>query len=1132
MKQAKLILLASAIAALAACGGSSGSGKTPPADNGTQPTPPPVHSGQAPTVDPDQINYNDIPVHDPSVIRTDDGIFHVVGSHLAMASSPDLITWEQTAPGIDLEDPDFAANPLFSNYDIEIAEGIDWTGGYGGSWASDITLFNDGRYYFYYNHCANPVSGVCDAPRSYLGVAVADDIMGPYKNLGIFLRSGQTADEIAEGYGVGDITSYNANIHPNTIDPHTFFDKNGKLWMVYGSYSGGIFILEMDEATGKPLPGQGYGKHLVGGNHSSIEGPYMLYSPESDYYYLFTSFGGYESTDGYNLRISRSRNPDGPFVDAEGQDMAQARGNWDSIAPYGVKLMGGFNFVSHPGDPAPEYGYLSPGHNSAYYDEETGQHFLITHTRFPNRGAAHAIRVHELFITADDWLLVAPQRYAPLEGENLVGTDDVVGDYKFVNHGKDINRQAKPSVAISLTEDGQITGAHTGTYTLYGDQPNRITLELDGLGSFEGVARWQWDAAAERVTPVFTALGSEGASIWGVQQAPLGPYDVVVAVVYALDYPETFTGTQLHLPTTGARGAQISWTSDNPDVIQVDGRVLRPNVGEADALVTLTATATFGDAEDAKSFHIAVPARQPFNRVAQFDFDGDLTDTLGNLEDGTVTGARIYDVGAGSISYGTGQNGQALVLEGSSGVRLPDNLITNYEYTVSFWINPTAHTAFTPAFFGAVDEHIPEGESVPSSDRWISFLPEGWDGNTMLWSGSETWVDATAGERIPRDTWSHMAVSVDNGRDSDFLNGIEKYSGGQVTDFFSEGEWRFALGVNYWDTPLQALIDELKVYDAALTAEEVLALDVENLPVEDLLDSAVNLLNLGDLSAVQSDIPLPTTGAYAAAIEWTSSDPSTLLVKPGRAVVTQPPASASDIDLTLTARVTLNGETRTQDFNVRVRSSGAPEPVAAFSFEADLRDSTGNFADGSPTGERLDDSGGVISFAPGVAGSALELVGHSGVRLPDDLLTDATYTISVWLKPTRHRQHASAFFGEVNLDSWISVVPLGPGDGNTMLWSGTAWYDGDAGRQIPVGTWTHFVAVNNNGELTLYLNGEETFRGSGFPDVFTSSESSRFGLGVNYWDDPYHGLIDELRIYDLPASAADIEQWYQEYAAH
>ena len=54
-------------------------------------------------------------------------------------------------------------------------------------------------------------------------------------------------------------------------------------------YSGGIFILEMDAKTGKPLPNQGYGKKLTGGNHSRIEAPYMLYSPETDYYYLYLS---------------------------------------------------------------------------------------------------------------------------------------------------------------------------------------------------------------------------------------------------------------------------------------------------------------------------------------------------------------------------------------------------------------------------------------------------------------------------------------------------------------------------------------------------------------------------------------------------------------------------------------------------------------------------------------------------------------------------------------------------------------------------------------------------------------------------------------------------------------------------
>lgn len=71
--------------------------------------------------------------------------------------------------------------------------------------------------------------------------------------------------------------------------------------MVYGSYSGGIFILEMDPATGLPLPNQGYGKKLIGGHHARIEGAFMLYSPESAYYYLFLSFGGLDSNGGYNF---------------------------------------------------------------------------------------------------------------------------------------------------------------------------------------------------------------------------------------------------------------------------------------------------------------------------------------------------------------------------------------------------------------------------------------------------------------------------------------------------------------------------------------------------------------------------------------------------------------------------------------------------------------------------------------------------------------------------------------------------------------------------------------------------------------------------------------------------------------
>ena len=51
------------------------------------------------------------------------------------------------------------------------------------------------------------------------------------------------------------------------------------------------------------------------GNHLRIEAPYILYSPETEYYYLFLSFGGLAADGGYNIRVCRSENPDGPYVE-------------------------------------------------------------------------------------------------------------------------------------------------------------------------------------------------------------------------------------------------------------------------------------------------------------------------------------------------------------------------------------------------------------------------------------------------------------------------------------------------------------------------------------------------------------------------------------------------------------------------------------------------------------------------------------------------------------------------------------------------------------------------------------------------------------------------------------------------
>ncbi|WP_426446409.1 glycoside hydrolase family 43 protein [Paenibacillus sp. S-38] len=452
--------------------------------------------------------FKNASVHDPSVIKAGD-TFYVFGSHLAAAKSNDLVSWDLVATGVT------AGNPLIPNVREELKETLEWAQT-NTLWAADVIQLGDGRFYMYYNACKG------DSPRSALGVAVADRIEGPYKDQGILLRSGMWGEPSKDG------TVYDAKIHPNVVDPDVFFDKEGKLWMVYGSYSGGIFILKMDPATGRPLPGQGYGKKLLGGNHSRIEGPYIQYSPETDFYYLFLSYGGLDANGGYNIRAARSKSPDGPYVDAQGQDMLEAKADpakpiFDdrSVEPYGVKLMGSHRFTREEETPGegPGLGYVSPGHNSTYYEEKTGRYFLIFHTRFPDRGEHHEIRVHEMYMNAQGWPVASPLRYA---GEGAANTgrlkkitaQEAAGTYQLVNHGKDISAETKASAAIELAKNGRITGAASGTFKLGED--GRAELTLDGA-VYHGVFVTGWNEAKQKEVLTFTALSDQGVSVWGVR---------------------------------------------------------------------------------------------------------------------------------------------------------------------------------------------------------------------------------------------------------------------------------------------------------------------------------------------------------------------------------------------------------------------------------------------------------------------------------------------------------------------------------------------------------------------------------------------------------------------------------------
>ena len=114
-----------------------------------------------------------------------------------------------------------------------------------------------------------------------------------------------------------------------------------------------MYLLELDKATGEVIHPEEdeanrvdpyFGKRLLGGNHSSIEAPYILYDEESGYFYLFVSYGGLAREGGYQIRVFRSETIDGDYVDMNGAYPMDT--NNPEHYPYGLKLPGNYMLPS------------------------------------------------------------------------------------------------------------------------------------------------------------------------------------------------------------------------------------------------------------------------------------------------------------------------------------------------------------------------------------------------------------------------------------------------------------------------------------------------------------------------------------------------------------------------------------------------------------------------------------------------------------------------------------------------------------------------------------------------------------------------------------------------------------------
>lgn len=508
-----------------------------------------------------------VSVHDPSIVwEPTSSTYYIFGSHRAVAKTTDLMSWSTVNPVVSTTafsspavkkvkkggvEYDFAFNAESwskrgsTSYDIS-----------GNLWAPDVIYNKAMKKWCMYMS----VNG--DKWYSSIVLLTADNIEGPYTYQAPVVISGfhdgtsykdtdlevvlGAQGSLPERYKMATSGSGNwGERWPNNIDPCVFYDEEGKLWMSYGSWSGGIWMLELDENTGLrdydvnyELTGSGngitidpyFGKKIAGGYYVSGEASYIEYI--GGWYFLFVTYGGLEAAGGYQMRVFRSEKPDGPYVDVRNTNaiFQSYKLNYGSSSndKRGVNIFGAYSDWGN--QVVGNWSERSQGHNSIIAAED-GRTYLVYHTRFQNRDEAHEVRVHQVFQNKDGWLVAAPFEYtgdqvksADIASTQQVPTSQIPGSYKLLIHDFNLDHSkkelAKP-VSIEVNADGTITGSTTGTWSIT-EGTSYISIKLESSSyAYEGVMVYQTlEPTTDRVM-AFTAVNRNGVTIWGYCTNPV-----------------------------------------------------------------------------------------------------------------------------------------------------------------------------------------------------------------------------------------------------------------------------------------------------------------------------------------------------------------------------------------------------------------------------------------------------------------------------------------------------------------------------------------------------------------------------------------------------------------------------------
>ncbi|MET8233817.1 family 43 glycosylhydrolase [Micromonospora sp. NPDC005298] len=397
---------------------------------------------------------------DPVIVRGDDGFWYAYGTtdplregerefhRVPTARSADLVDWTYVgdAFGPDQRPPYAAPGAAF--------------------WAPDVRRLGD-RWVMYVTVTDTTVS--TEGSDYAIGAATAPTPTGPWT----FAPEPVVAPRPGGGGG-----------YLWTIDPSQFTDVDGRGYLYYGSYYGGISVTELSpdglSAVGTPT-------QVAIDN--KFEGSYVL--RHDGWYYLFASTANCCAgpATGYSVQVGRARSPRGPFTDRDGIALTASRA-------------GGTPVLTQNGNR-----WIGTGHNG-FLTDLSGQDWIVYHAidrADPYLDEPFGINERPMLLDRLDWIDGWPAVNAgsgPSEGNRPAPVTTGRVDERFDTAGLAGWRRDAGRWQVT---DGRLIGSGTLTSrtTVGGDVRAEADLRLTGATSagiiLGGRVEVRVDAAAGRL---------------------------------------------------------------------------------------------------------------------------------------------------------------------------------------------------------------------------------------------------------------------------------------------------------------------------------------------------------------------------------------------------------------------------------------------------------------------------------------------------------------------------------------------------------------------------------------------------------------------------------------------------------